>query len=168
METKTQIETQKELNSEMVVEEFKKLLAVYDNDTNLCLTKLGVAPEHMAEASIAFKNLLNGDKSLMDELEVSMHPAPSNARGGVTKYVVLTKWGIPYGGKLYIDHKTLNDSASMAVMIATITALVGVAGALLAIGLVIGITSLRTIDRGNGVIITQIPLGLGACIPSPQ
>jgi hypothetical protein len=164
-----------EFSAETVVEGLKKVLAMSQNDVDATLDQLKVSPADREQAKAKLNGLLAGDEALFSELEKDLSSTEADGgvllaavKGGITKFKVLTKWKIPYGFRLYVSHKIISEATSIGALIAAITAACGPEAAPLAVGLAIGLAAVKLLDRGNGIMITQVPPLYGPCIPTPQ
>ena len=158
---------QSEISVDTVVRGFEKLIALNDNKLSKTLSALEVAPSEINYASSKLRELLGGNEDAIVELRNSMlytinsEKLVSRTKGGKTKFEIMKQWGIPYGDRLFIDHKTLGKSLDIGSLITAVTAACGPEAAPLA-------AALKLLDNDNGIIITQIPIGVGPCIPTPQ
>lgn len=164
-----------ELNAELVIDGFKKLVALNQNNVDATLDQLKVSPTEKKQAREKLNGLLSGDETLIEELRKSLSSTEkegvvllTTTKGGITKYEILKQWGIPYGDRLYISHDIMSNAQDIGALITAITAACGPEAAPLVAILAITLAALKIIDRGNGIMITRVPPFVGPGIPTPQ
>lgn len=169
------ISNQNDLTADFVVAGLKKLVALNNNSIEDTLNQLMIPESEKEKAKEKLQGVLSGNSSLTAELTKSLNSTEQDGdvlltatKGGKTKFVVLKKWGIPYGDRLYISHDIMNNVQDIGALITAITAACGPEAAALVAGLAIGLAALKLLDRGNGIMITQCPPGVGPCVPTPQ
>jgi len=164
-----------ELTADNVVEAMKKLVALNQNNIDATLQNLNVPTAERSRAKTKLEALLSGNTGIISELKADLSAAREErvvilaaTKGGVTKFEILKQWGIPYGDRLYVSHDIVANALDIGALITAITAACGPEAAPLAAGLAIGFAALKIMDRGNGITITQVPIGVGPCVPLPQ
>ena len=168
-------DTSIELTVDVVGEAFRKLVALNQNDIDATLQHLKVPSTERSRAKTKLEGLLSGNSEIISELEADLSSGEEGAaailttvKGGKTKYRVLKQWSIPYGEQLYVSHEVVDKALDIGALITAITAACGPEEAPLAAGLAIGLAALKLLDRGNGIIITRVPIFIGPCVPTPQ
>ena len=160
---------------DLVTEGLRNLQSQHGNDFDLTLKKLQIPANEIEQTKQAINKLLSGDETLkkglieeLDSTETKDIFLLSATKGGVTKFKILTKFYIPYGAVLYIDHKTMDNAQDIGQLVTAITACFGPEAAPLVLALAVGLAALKVLDRGNGIKVTQIPFPVGPSIPTPQ
>jgi hypothetical protein len=160
------------LNVEIVADGFRRLIAMHKNDVAATLEYLEVPADHRPAATKQIDALLRGDRAAVSDFEKELESVENRVRavanGGQTKYEVLTKWYVPYGERLYIDHTIASNAADITELVTAIAVACGARAASMVVGVAIGLAALKLLDRGNGIIVTRIPIFTGLCWPSTQ
>ena len=160
------------LTVDNVVGGLRTIVALSGNEPEAALRRLSVPATEMGEAKVALEKLLRGDAALLRELQIELSSQDGTpvafGPGGKTQFKVLRKWKIPYGFRLYVAHKIVAAAADMGALVTAVSAACGPEAAPVAAGAAVAVAALKLLDRGNGIMITQIPPIAGPCIPTPQ